>query len=215
MNINTQPSNWHHAAFYCWISDTDSFSFFFSVNTKPDKRLTRNKHAHFLPLECIVSTQSTSSVEKLINKVMSLITLPKLLLVFFLCGNKGWMVFFSCTVAVLPWSCLAQQRVRAETRSTTLRYYCFFGAVWSVKTTADDQSYFNMLAVVSNNRPQVATLSQNIWYEHFISLITPIHITKLDYCMQYKSFIILLGHAYFLNPYIHVARRLLAYKLWL
>lgn len=31
--------------------------------------------------------------------------------------------------------------------------------------------------------------------------------------MQYKSFIILLRHAYFLNPYINVARCLLAYKL--
>ncbi len=73
------------------------------------------------------------------------------------------MVFFSCTVAVLPWSCLAQQRVRAETLLTALRYFFFFfGAVWSVKTTADDQSYLNMLAVVSNSRPQVVTLSQNI-----------------------------------------------------
>lgn len=93
--------------------------------------------------------------------------------------------------------------------------FFFCGAVKSVKTTADDQSYFNMLAVVSNHHSQVVTSSQNIWYEHFISLITLFHITKLDYCMQYKSFIILLSHAYFLNPYIHVARRLLAYKLWL
>lgn len=89
--VDTHQFNWHHAAFYCWTSDTDSF-FFFKVNTKPDKRLTHNKHAHFLPLECIVSTQSTSSVEKLINKVMSLI-LPKLLIYFFLNGNKGWFVF--------------------------------------------------------------------------------------------------------------------------
>lgn len=67
-----------------------------------------------------------------------------------------------------------------------------------------------MLVVVSNNRPQVVTLSHNIWYEHLNILITLIHITKLDYCMQYKSFIILLSHAYFLNPYIHVARGLFA-----
>lgn len=46
-----------------------------------------------------------------------------------------------------------------------------------------------------------------------VSLITLIHITKLDYCMQYKSFVIL-GHAYFLDLYIQVARRLLAYKRW-
>lgn len=59
------------------------FLFFFLVHTKPDKRLTHNKHAHFLPLECIVSTQSTSSVEKLINRVMSLIILPKLELLIF------------------------------------------------------------------------------------------------------------------------------------
>lgn len=53
----------------------------------------------------------------------------------------------------------------------------------------------------------------NTWHGRFVSLITLIHITKLDYCMQYKSFVIL-GHAYFLNPYIQVARRLLAYKRW-
>lgn len=59
--------------FYCSVSDTDFFFFlffsslylvFFVVNTKPDKRLTHNKHASFLPLECIVSTQSISAVEQ-------------------------------------------------------------------------------------------------------------------------------------------------------
>lgn len=50
--------------------------------------------------------------------------------------------------------------------------------------------------------------------ERFNILITRIHITKLDYCMQYKSFIILLIHAYFLNPllYTRVPMRLLALK---
>lgn len=46
------------------------------------------------------------------------------------------------------------------------------------------------------------SLITNTRYEYFNILITLIHITKLDYCMQYKSFIILLNHAYFLNPYI-------------
>lgn len=56
--------------FYCSVSSTDFFFFFsslylfFVVNTKPDKRLTHNKHASFLPLECIVSTQSISAVEQ-------------------------------------------------------------------------------------------------------------------------------------------------------
>lgn len=72
------------------------------------------------------------------------------------------------------------------------------------KNTADDRSYFNMLVAQKS-------IQLNTRHGRFVSLITPIHITKLDYCMQYKPFVIL-GHAYFLNPYIQVARRLLASK---
>lgn len=143
---------------------------------------------------------------------MSLIILHKLVLVlffFFFNGNKGWSLWLYCHGHV--W----HKRVRAE---TTLHFFVgyFFGG-WFVSWLAvspynpnSNQSYFNMLAVVSNKQP-FPTLSQNIWYEHFNILITLIHITKLDYCMQYKSFIFLLIHAYFLNPFNHVAKRLLAH----
>lgn len=127
ININTQPSNWHHAAFYCWISDTDSFSFFL-VNTKPDKRLTRNKHAHFLPLECIVSTQSTSSVEKLINKVMSLIILPKLLLVCFFPWEQRldgvFQLHCGCTAMVMFGTTESESRDTFNSSPLLLFFWC-------------------------------------------------------------------------------------------
>lgn len=102
----------------------------FLVNTKPDKRLTHNKHAHFLRLECIVSTQSTSSVEKLINKVMSLIFLPRLLCFLFFSWEQRLISVFSCTVAALLWSCLKQQMVRAETLGNRSQLFLSFFLFW-------------------------------------------------------------------------------------
>lgn len=83
------------------------------------------------------------------------------------------------------------ERERAETPPTPSPLLLLFGAVYSeIKATSTRSSW------VSNNRPQVVTLSQNFWCECFDCLVTLIYITKLDYCMQYKSFISPLYHAY-------------------
>lgn len=106
----------------------------------------------------------------------------------------------SCTV--LAWS---HWRARAKILKI-LPLKRFF----SCSLLSKNHSWWSKLfqhACCSKIHPQ-----HNTWHGRFITLITLIHITRLDYCMQYKSFIIL-GHAYFFEP-IYSSRDTCTCKRW-
>lgn len=102
-------------------------------------------------------------------------------------------------------SCTVLARSHWRARAKILKILPLKGYFWCSLLSKNHSWWSKLLqhACCSKIHPQ-----HNTWHGRFISLITLIHITRLDYCMQYKSFIIL-GHAYFLNPYIQVARRAL------
>lgn len=157
--------------FYCSVSDTDFFFFlffsslylvFFVVNTKPDKRLTHNKHASFLPLECIVSTQSISAVEQGSTDHLKNQTNKQK----YFWGSGG---------------CKQGQRLKSE-QSVGTPKRCLRLSVplfcRSFLILFKNHSWWRELP--SPLRPPS---------QHPVSRVALIHITKLDYCMQYKSFI--------------------------